>query len=97
MADSFGALIYLYNGGDQPEIRSVTSEKEVLVCTEQFNRVRVEIPGQPPVWLKSRKKALPPTTNSSWDPPYDWRRARNHMQGDGDASISFAFSPDNLD
>lgn len=88
MADTFVGLVYLYNGGNQPEIHSVTSEDEVLVRAEGFHFARLEIPGQPPIRFRVKKKPQP-SLESSWDAPYDWKRARNHLQGDGDPSSPF--------
>lgn len=94
MTNSFGALIYLYNGGDQPEIRSVHSEAEVIMWSAEFHSARLEVPGQPPVWIRVKKKT---TTDPepTFDAPYDWKRARNHLQGDGDPSAPFDSFDDN--
>lgn len=64
---SFGGILYLYNGGSQPEIRSVSSEEETLRFAADFLSARLEQPGKPAVWIKPKNKKATNSLNSEED------------------------------
>jgi hypothetical protein len=95
MPSTFGGLVYLYYGGEHPEIRSVNSREEALLYAEKAVEARLEVPGQEPESLKSKEKIVP-ANKSADDTPYNWRVVRGHLQN-GESSITFDLATEFFD
>ena len=53
-SEDSGGLLYLYNGGEQPEIWSVSSLEQAIRYAANFRDNRFEMPGKPPVKLPTK-------------------------------------------
>ena len=58
MSNSYAGVLYLYNGGAQPEVWSVNTSEEIIRYVSYFQSARLERPGHAPIWIRS-KKAVP--------------------------------------
>lgn len=53
-SENSGGLLYLYNGGEQPEIWSVSSLEQAIRYAANFRDNRFEMPGKPPMKLPTK-------------------------------------------